>query len=159
MAIARIVLPVLVLALGASGCLGPRTQVRVPDCVERVEVTGQHHRVDRQTFLFDHGLELPFTETQVTVESPDGSTETFTYVNSNPDWLRVAGAAVLGAIAAGSITYYGYFVGSGTEPTDIAVIWALPIFVGTSAMAVGLAVTGWHPPANIDVPARCADQL
>ena len=149
---------VLGMALAGAGCVGPRTMVRVPDCVERIEVTGEHHRVSEGELIFSHGLDLPLTRTEITVEHTDGSREVIVLTNARPDLLRLLGAGIVGALSAASIGLYAYQVGlAGEQPFLGNTFWALPLGVGGGLVALAIASTGWHPGEDTVVPARCAE--
>lgn len=147
------------LAVLASGCVGARSTVRVPACVERIEVIGEHHRASETDLVFSHGLDLPFTRTEITVEHTDGTREHITLLNTNPDLLRLFGAGIVGVLAAGAVGLYAYQVGFGNEsvwpvgPT----FWALPVGLAGAALALFLVSTGWHPGEDTTVPARCTE--
>lgn len=155
-------LPLALLAVVASlvsaACVGPRTMVRVPDCVERIEVTGEHHRMSETELIFSHGLDLPFTRTEITVEHGDGSREVITLTNTYPDLLRLLGSGLVGALSAAAIGLYTYQVALGGEQPFLGpTFWALPLGVGGGLVALAIASTGWHPSEDTVVPARCAE--
>ena len=149
---------ILLTALWVQGCVGPRTTVRVPDCVERIEVTGEHHRLSETELIFSHGLDLPMTRTEITVEHPDGSRDVTVLTNLYPDMLRLLGAAVVGAVSVAAIGLYTYQVAAAGEQVFLGpTFWALPLGLAGIGVAGAIASTGWHPGEDAVIPARCAE--
>ena len=154
----RLVLALCTLALcaGSLGCIGPRTMLRVPECVERIEVSGEHHRVSETDLVFSHTLDLPLSRTEIIVERPDGTREKIMIYNTNPDLLRLTGAGIVGALSVFAVGLYAYQVGIGREaPLLGPTFLALPIGIVGGLLAVTIAATGWHPSSDIEVPAQC----
>jgi hypothetical protein len=148
----------LATSLLASACVGPRTTVRVPDCVERIEVTGEHHRMSETELIFSHGLDLPLTRTEITVEHADGSREVTVITNMYPDLLRLLGAGLVGALSAAAVGLYTYQVAVGGEQPFLGpTFWALPLGAGGGLIALAIASTGWHPGEDSVIAARCAE--
>jgi hypothetical protein len=151
-------LAALLLALVTlPACVGARTTLTVPRCVERVEIEGEHSRVGDDTFVFQHMLDLPFTSTEVVVEKRDKTTETIVLVNSMPDVVHLVGAALTGSISALLVTLYAYQVSAGGEQVLGPSLWALPLGIVGLAFATTLVLTGWHPPSDTVLETGCSD--
>jgi hypothetical protein len=138
-------------------CVGARSTLTVPRCVERVEIDGEHTRVGDDTFVFHHMLDLPFTSTEVTVEKPDQTTETIVLVNTMPDIVHLVGAALTGSISALLVSVYAYQVTAGGEQFLGPSLWALPIGVLGLAFATTLVFTGWHPLSDTVLETTCSE--
>ena len=147
---------VMITLLSTLACAGPQTVVRVPKCVESVEVTGEHRRISSNRFVFDHGMELPFTKTQITVERRDGTEQSFEVVNSVPDVVNMVGGAIVGAMGIGLVALHASQVSNGAEPPFGPSFWLVP--VGGLALLGGtyLGLTGWHPSSDILVETPCS---
>jgi len=151
-----LLLPLVVALAASAACVGARTSLTVPRCVERIEVEGEHTRTGDGTLVFHHMFDLPFTKTDVTVEKTDGTSETVTLVNTNPDVVHLVGSALVGSVSTLLVALYGFQVTAGGEPFLGPTVWALPIGVVGLTFASALLVTGWHPSSDTVLETGCS---
>lgn len=145
-------------SIGLQGCVGPRTTVTIPDCVERIEVTGEHHRLGESELIFSHGLDLPMTRTKITVSHADGSSDEVELINMYPDLLHLLGAGVVGVLSVAALSLYTYQVAAAGEQIFLGpTFWALPLGLGGGLVAGAIASTGWHPGEDTAIAAQCAE--
>jgi len=142
--------------LMAVGCAGPHTSLKVPSCVERVEVTGEHRRVSDTRFVFDHAMEFPFTRTDIVVERTDGTTQTFESVNSMPDFGNLLGGALVGGLGMAFVALHASQVSTGAEAPFGPTFWLVPLGGTLFTASVFIGLTGWQPPMDIEVDTPCA---
>jgi hypothetical protein len=145
------------LPLGA-GC-GTTSTITLPECAARIEIVGQHQRIGDRVIELDHGLELPFTRTEIELASADGAVaRTVVIENSQPEALRLligGGSVVASALLLGSAGYEVAVVGRDVaDPQPFySILW------GSGLLVVGVVLmgTGWHPRGDTVLNDGCAD--
>lgn len=146
--------------LVSAACFGPRTAIVLPECVERIEIEGQHSREGERKIILDHTFDLPLSRVQVTHERYEGSRkviEEIDVVSSRPDLGHLIVGGGLGAVGA---VFFGLSVGqvmfAQRSPWEAQPFYA-GLF-GTSALMTGFAIvsTGWHPPGDTLLRSDCA---
>lgn len=128
----------------------------MPPCADRITVSGQHARASQSTLILDHTYDLPFTQTAITIEDPEGRTQEIVVTNSVPDVWRLIGAGFLGATGGVLLARYSLDVMEGGDSLRGGWFWALPVGLVATGMAAGMALTGWHPTGDtvIDYPCQ-----
>jgi|GEM_PF-1055300 len=145
------------LLLGVSGCMGPTTSVRLPSCTESIEVEGQHQRRGDLTLTFDHGWDLPGSQTRVVIEHADGTAEERTYTNLMPDFMHLVGGVAAGFCGSVLLAVYATDLSRGMEPLEAPSLWAAPVGGGLLLVGTGLLLTGWNPGGPIRPRGRCGE--
>lgn len=147
--ICSLVLVVIVVSLGSAGCTTPTSKVRLPSCIDRITVTGQHQRAARGTLVLDHSLDLPFSRTVLEVEARDGEVRRYSATNSFPDVGRLVGGSLLGATGGALLVRYGVAVGDGEDALRSGWFWALPMGLVVGGIGGAMLLTGWHPGSDL----------
>lgn len=135
----------------------PRSVIEIPECADRVEMTGQADRVGNNRFELDHTFDLMLTRTQLSFQS-NGKVETFVVESNQPDPLRLffgIGAVVGGALLVGNASYE--VTERNVDPYSPVPFWSTIGGTSLIALGIGAAVTGWHPGQSyITFPGACA---
>lgn len=145
-----------VLLVLCNGCATPRSVIEIPECADRVEMTGQADRVGNNRFELDHTFDLMLTRTQLSFQS-NGKVQTFVVESNQPDPLRLffgIGAAVGGALLVANASYE--VTENAVDPYSAVPLWST--VGGSSLIALGtaMAITGWHPGQSyITFPDAC----
>lgn len=147
----------VVVALGGIGCSTPTSRIRVPPCVDQITVSGQHARGSRTTLILDHTYDLPFSQTEISVEGRDGAVRQLVVTNSAPDVWRLVGGGLVGALGAALVTRYALAVSDGEDVVATGWFWALPVGLVTGGLAAGMVLTGWHPPGDTVIDYACPE--
>ena len=143
-------------AVLCNGCMTPRSVIEIPECADRVEMTGQAERLGAHRFELDHTFDLMLTRTQLSFQS-NGKVETFVVESNQPDPLRLffgIGAVVGGALLVGNASYE--VSERGADPYAAVPLWSTIGGASLVALGIGAAVTGWHPGQGyITFPGAC----
>lgn len=144
--LAALVLVVLV----PAGCASTST-LTIPRCAERVEVDGESQR-QGDTLIFDHGLDAPWTFTEIVVNDA-GDRRVVRVGNTSPHGGRLISGIVIGAVS-GAVAVTSLADMSDGRVADYGPIYGA-IFgsIGT-AFGVFLTLTGWGPGRTVDVESR-----
>lgn len=143
--------------MGAGACTTPTSQIRVPPCVDQLTVSGQHARGSRTTLILDHTYDLPFTRTEISIEGRDGRVRELVVTNSAPDVWRFVGAGLMGTISGLLFAGFAYSASEGEPVFDNGWILALATGVVAGGLAVGMVLTGWHPPGDTVIDYACPE--
>jgi hypothetical protein len=95
--------------------------------------------------VLDHSLDLPFTRTDVDVETRDGEVHRYRSVNRVPDLVRLVGGSILGVTGGALLYRYTVAVSDGDDALRSAWFWALPMGLVAGGVGAALTLTGWHP--------------
>jgi hypothetical protein len=135
----------------------PRSVIEIPECADRVEMTGQGERAGNNRFELDHTFDLMLTRTQLSFQA-DGKVQTFVVESNQPDPLRLffgIGAVVGGALLVGNASYE--VSERGADPYAPVPLWSTIGGSGLIGLGVAAAVTGWHPAQSyVTFPGACA---
>lgn len=140
----------LVLLVPVVGCASTST-LTIPRCAERVEVDGESHR-QGDTLIFDHGLDAPWTFTEIVVD--DGGDRRVVRVgNTSPHGGRLVSGIVIGAVS-GAVAVTSLVDMSDGRVADYGPIYGA-IFGGIgTAFGLFLTLTGWGPGRAVDLESR-----
>jgi len=128
--------------------------MRVPDCVQRLEVEGESQRLGDK-LVFDHGLDAPWTWTDVVIDDDRGQ-RVVRIANTTPHAGRLAGGLLVGGVS-GVVTAVALADMSDGRIADYGPIYAVVFGSIGTAFGLFLTLTGWGPGRGADL-GLCADR-
>jgi len=146
----RLSAALLLVTVPLVGCASTST-LTIPRCAARVEVDGESAR-QGDTLIFDHGLDAPWTFTEIVVDDA-GARRVVRVGNTSPHAGRLVSGIVIGAVS-GAVAATSLADMSDGRVADYGPIYGAIFGSVGAAFGLFLALTGWGPGRAVDLESR-----